>query len=73
VAFYSKNIVSVEYNYYIYNKELLVITRDKTRGKISEFNSKVRALRRVLFLPPPNTDLSDIIEIRYSNLLEISS
>jgi len=31
--------------------------------KTFEFNSKIRALRRVLFLPPPNIDLSDIIGI----------
>jgi len=47
--------------------------RDEAGGKTSEFNGKVRALRRVLFPPPPNADLSDIVGTRYPDPLETSS
>jgi len=45
--------------------------KDGEGGKARGFNGKVRALRRVLFPPPPAADLRDITRARYPEPLKI--
>lgn len=59
----------------IYPKELpqFPAIKDGSGGKAADFDGKVRALRRVLFPPPPQADLADIEGARYPKPIATNS
>jgi len=46
--------------------------KDGTGGKATDFDGKVRALRKTLFPPPPQADLGNIATARYLAPIELS-